>query len=58
MKDAINSKIISIMRNHTLKSLDLTLGDKLLYCKWIFKRKLKSSGSFDKYKAKFITKTY
>ena len=31
---------------------------KLIGCKWIFKRKLKSDGSIDKYKAKLVAKGY
>ena len=57
-KEAINSEIDSIMQNHTWELVDLPLGSKPLGCKWIFKRKMKTIGSIDKYKAKLVAKGY
>ena len=55
-REAINSEIESIMlnENHTWKLVDLSLGNKYLGYKWIFKMKLKVDRSIDKYKLKLI----
>ncbi|KAK3035364.1 hypothetical protein RJ639_033648 [Escallonia herrerae] len=50
-KEAVNSEIESIMQNHTWELVDLPPGNKLLGCKWIFKRKMKADGMIKKYKA-------
>ena len=57
-KEAVNSKIESIMQNHTLELVDLPPGSKPLGCKLIFKRKMKIDGSIDKYKARLVAKGY
>ena len=57
-KEAINSEIESIMQNHTWELVDLPPGSKPLGCKWIFKRKMKTDGSIDKYKARLVAKDY
>ena len=38
--------------------MDLPLGSKPLGYKWIFKKKLKTDGSIDKYKARLVIKSY
>ena len=38
--------------------VDLSLGSKPLYSKWIFKRKMKEDWSIDKYKVRFVIKQY
>ncbi len=35
-----------------------TPGNKVIGCKWIFKRKLKPDGSIDKYKARLVAKGF
>ncbi|XP_075640499.1 uncharacterized protein LOC142612270 [Castanea sativa] len=57
-KEAVNSKIESILQNHTWEVVDLPPGCKPLGHKWIFKRKLKADGSIDKYKARLVVKGY
>lgn len=57
-KEAVNSEIESIMQNHTWELVDLPPGSKPLGCKWIFKRKLKTDGTIDKYKARLVVKGY
>ena len=57
-KEAINSEIESIMQNHTWEIVDLPSGIKPLGCKWIFKKKLKSYGSIDKYKERLVAKGF
>nr|GEX75210.1 retrotransposon protein, putative, Ty1-copia subclass [Tanacetum cinerariifolium] len=49
-KEAIKSKIDSILQNHTWELVDLPHGCKPLGYKWIFK-KMKVDGTIDKYKA-------
>ena len=38
--------------------MGLPPGNKLLACKWIFKRKLKANGPIDKYKARLVGKGF
>ena len=57
-KEAVNSEIESIMQNHTWELIDFPPGSKPLGCKWIFKRKMKTDGSIDKYKARLVAKDY
>ena len=57
-KEAINSEIESILQNHTWEMVDLPPGSKPLDYKWIFKNKMKSDGSIDKYKARLVVKGY
>lgn len=57
-KEAINSKLDSIMQNHTWEFIDHTLGNKLLGCKWFLKRKYKADGSIVKYKAGLLVKEF
>ena len=57
-KEAINSEIESIMHNHTWEIVDLPHGAKTISGKWIFKRKLKSNGSIEKYKARLVDKGF
>ena len=57
-KEAVNSEIESIMQNHTWELVDLPPRSKPLGCKWIFKRKMKTGGSIDKYKVRLVAKGY
>ena len=57
-KEVVNSESESIIHNHTWELVDLSLGSKPLGCKWIFKRKMKTDGSIDKYKKKLVAKGY
>ena len=38
--------------------VNLSLGNKPISCKWIFKRKLRTDGTIDKYKACLVAKGY
>ena len=51
-KETIKSKIDSISQNHTWELVDLPSRCKSLGYKWIFKRKMKTDGTIDKYKSK------
>ena len=57
-KEAVNSEVESILQNHTWELVDLPPGCKPLGYKWIFKRKLKTDGSIDKYKARLVVKGF
>nr|GEU39194.1 peroxidase 9 [Tanacetum cinerariifolium] len=53
-KEAIKSEIDSILQNHTWELVDLPRGCKPLGYKWIFKKKMKTDGTNDKYKARLV----
>ena len=57
-KKEVDSKIESIMRNYTWELVDHPSDNKLLGCKWIFKKKMKADGSIEKYKTRLIAKGY
>ncbi|XP_075504626.1 uncharacterized protein LOC142542066 [Primulina tabacum] len=57
-KETMNNEIESILQNHTWELVDLSPGNKPLGCKWILKRKYKTDGSIEKYKAKLVAKGY
>ena len=57
-KEAIKSEIDSILQNHTWELVDLPPGCKPLGYKWIFKKKMKTDGTIDKYKARLVIKGY
>nr|GEZ45972.1 zinc finger, CCHC-type [Tanacetum cinerariifolium] len=54
----MKSKIDSILQNHSWELVDLPPGCKLLGYKWIFKKKMKSDGIIDKYKARLVIKGF
>ena len=57
-KKAIKSEIDSILQNHTWELVELPPGSKPLGCKWVFKKKMKTDGTIDKYKARLVIKGY
>ena len=57
-QEVVNDEINSIMQNHTWELVNLSLGNKPISCKWIFKRKLRTDGTIDKYKACLVAKGY
>ena len=56
-KESIKSEIDSILQNHTWELVDLPPGSRPLGYKWIFKRKMKTDGTIDKYKARLVKVT-
>ena len=58
LKEAIKSKIDSILHNHTWELLDLPPSCKPLSSRWVFKKKRKIDESIDKYKARLVIKGY
>jgi hypothetical protein len=57
-KEAIDSELQSILSNNTWELVDLPRGCKPITCKWIFRKKLKSTGSIDKYKARIVVRGF
>jgi hypothetical protein len=57
-KEAVRSEIYSILSNGTWELVDRPYECKLMGCKWVFKKKLRSDGTSDKYKARLVAKCY
>ncbi|XP_077237135.1 uncharacterized protein LOC143878787 [Tasmannia lanceolata] len=57
-KEAVKSKLNSIMENYTWEPVDLPHGTKTLDSKWIFKKKLRPDGIIDKSKARLVAKGF
>ncbi|BBH07001.1 transposable element gene [Prunus dulcis] len=57
-KDAINDEFQSIIQNNTWMLMNLPVGNKVIECKWVFRKKLKLDGSIDKYKARLVAKGF
>lgn len=53
-KEAVQSEVDSIASKHTWEIADLPTNCKALKTKWIFKKKLKSDGTIDKFKARLV----
>ena len=46
------------MSNHTWELVELPKGSKAINFKWIFKKKLKTDGSVERYKARLVIKGF
>jgi len=57
-REAIKSEIDSLESNKTWELIDLPKGCRPISSKWIFKKKLRSNGSIDKYKAKLVIRGF
>lgn len=57
-KDAINSELESIRSNLTWELVDLPKGSKIIGCRWIFKRKFKTDGTIERFKARLVVKGF
>ncbi|KAL0318314.1 UNVERIFIED_CONTAM: hypothetical protein Sangu_1987600 [Sesamum angustifolium] len=57
-KEVVKSEIDFIISNETWVLVNLPLGCTTIGCKWIFKKKLKPDGSFDKFKARLVVKGF
>jgi hypothetical protein len=57
-KEAVYSEINSILSNETWELVDRPYDCKPVGCKWVFKKKLRSDGTIDKYKARLVSKGY
>jgi hypothetical protein len=57
-KEAIKSKMDSIMSNGTWEVVSRPYGCKPIGSKWVFKKKLSPDGTIEKYKAMLVAKVY
>jgi hypothetical protein len=57
-RNAMEEEYDSIIKNNTWELTELPKHKKPIGCKWIYKPKLKSDGSIDKYKARLAAKGY
>jgi hypothetical protein len=57
-KEAICSEMDSILSNGTWELVERLYGCRPVGCKWVFKKKLKSNDTIDKYKAHLVAKGY
>ena len=57
-KEAMRSEMDSIMSNGTWEVVDRPFGCKPVGCKWVFKKKFRSGGTIEKFKARLVAKCY
>jgi hypothetical protein len=57
-KEAVRSEMDSTLFNGTWELVDRPYGCKSVGCKWMFKKKLRSYGTIDKYKVMLVAKGY
>ncbi|GBN56145.1 Retrovirus-related Pol polyprotein from transposon TNT 1-94 [Araneus ventricosus] len=57
-KKAMESETASHRENQTWELTDLPTGSKALPCRWVFRIKINSDGSINKYKARLVVKGY
>lgn len=55
---AMNEEIEALNKNRTWVLVDLPQGRKPVTCKWVLRTKLKSDGSFDRYKARLVARGF
>ena len=55
-KEAIQSEMDSILSNGMWELTKRPYGCKPVGCKWVFKKKLRSDGTIEKYNARFVSK--
>lgn len=54
----MDTELRALEANQTWELVDLTVGKKVIGCKWVYKVKLHPDGSVDKYKARLVAKGY
>ncbi|CAL9013928.1 unnamed protein product, partial [Prunus brigantina] len=54
----VNSEITALEENNTRSLVPLSAGHCPIRCKWVFKIKLNSDGSIERYKAHLVTKGF
>ena len=57
-KEEIQSEMDSILANGTWELIERPYGWKHVWCKWVFKKKLRADGTIEKYKARLVAKGY
>lgn len=54
----MQTELKSLDKNNTWDIFPLPIGKKLMGCKWVYKIKLKSDNTFERYKARLVAKGY
>ncbi|KAL4324423.1 hypothetical protein GQ457_11G022250 [Hibiscus cannabinus] len=57
-KTTMSEEISALERNNTWELVPLPEGKQAIGCKWVYKTKLKSDGSLERYKARLVAKGY
>ncbi|KAI3638829.1 hypothetical protein MIR68_003327 [Amoeboaphelidium protococcarum] len=57
-QEAVDSEWGSMLKNETLERCVLPPGRKALPCRWVFKIKIKSDGTIERYKARLVIKGF
>ncbi|KAL4296055.1 hypothetical protein GQ457_12G027490 [Hibiscus cannabinus] len=55
---AMEEELIALDRNKTWEIVSLPPGKQAIGCKWVYKTKLKSDGTLERYKARLVAKGY
>ena len=57
-REAVNDEMDSILSNNTWVLVDLPPGSNTIGCKWVFRRKYRTNGSIQTFKAKLMAKGF
>ena len=57
-KDVINSEIDSIISNGTWEVYDLPKNNRVIGAKWVFRKKLKTNDTIERFKARLVVKGF
>uniref|UniRef100_A0A2N9EFL2 Uncharacterized protein n=1 Tax=Fagus sylvatica TaxID=28930 RepID=A0A2N9EFL2_FAGSY len=57
-REAINDEMDSILSNNTWVLVDLPPGSNTIGCKWVFRRKYRTDGSIQTFKARLMAKSF
>ena len=54
----MNEELDALHKNNTWDMVDLSLGQSVVGCRWVYKIKTKADGSVERYKARLVTKGF
>lgn len=57
-REAMNEEMRSLQKNSTWEVADLPIGKTPVGCRWVFTIKYKADGTFERFKARLVTKGY
>lgn len=57
-KGALEAEYDALIKNKIWHLVPLQKGDNIIGCKWVYKIKIKSDGSLDRYKARLVAKGF